>query len=92
VPHGYGSTGVGASRPPFCFGCRGRKAGSSSFFDGIGEGAAPEKELKNFCPFAGVNAEARTLPPDGTKGRKVFLVLFFQKKNCLPSCRLPSYR
>jgi hypothetical protein len=42
-----------------------------------------KKNQKNFCPFADVNAWAPASPPDRSKGGKVFLLLFFQKKKTL---------
>jgi hypothetical protein len=42
-----------------------------------------KKNQKNFSPFAGVIAGVPVSPPDRSQGGKVFLVLFFQKKNRL---------
>jgi hypothetical protein len=39
-----------------------------------------KKEAKNFCPFCGRWMRG------GRQVRKVFLVLFFQKKNCFLAC------
>jgi hypothetical protein len=64
---------------------------------GVGEGKRQKgkqavlflkkKNQKNFCPFAGINAEAQASRPDGSKWVKVFLLLFFQKKKMLAYLR-----
>jgi hypothetical protein len=49
-----------------------------------------KKKQKNFYPFGPDRRQRRGLCVETCKWTKVFLVLFFQKKNCLPFCRLPS--
>jgi hypothetical protein len=43
-----------------------------------------KKEAKKLCPFAAGYPNSRF------RVRKVFLLLFFQKKKTLPPCHLPS--
>jgi hypothetical protein len=47
-----------------------------------------KKNQKNFSPLGPVGRRRLSLGVDTGKWTKVFLVLFFQKKNCLPFCRL----
>jgi hypothetical protein len=83
---------------------RGRKARGSSFYSahakirrkgGKWQEAVlflKKKNQKSFCPFAGVNAEARTSPPASAKGIKVFLLLFSKKEDaCLPATCLTFF-
>jgi hypothetical protein len=54
--------------------------------------ASVRDEARQFEAVSLVCGEAGTdVGSDGRQADKRFLVLFFQKKNCLPSFRLPSF-